>query len=120
MLEQEKTERQGLALNFQERMKEVTQELERQKEKRGEELKENSEIKHKIQNAINEYKKKEEAYRSTMDGHSKQFQEIEKKLKTAIDGSITKTIKEAETEKAKFLKSCGNVQELSEKINGFM
>lgn len=48
-----------------------------------------------------------------MEGHSKQFQEIEKKLKTAIDGSITKTIKEAEKEKQQFMKSCNNVQELS-------
>ena len=55
-----------------------------------------------------------------MEGHSKAFQQIEKKLKVAIDGSITKTIKEAEGEKQKFLKSCNNVQELSSKINGFM
>lgn len=45
MLEQEKIERQRLANNFQERMKEVTQDLEKQKEKRAEELKENTEIK---------------------------------------------------------------------------
>ncbi len=55
-----------------------------------------------------------------MESHGKVIQEIEKKLKVAIDGSISKTLKQAEVEKGKFIKSCANVQELSGKINGFM
>lgn len=44
-----------------------------------------------------------------MESHGKVIQEIEKKLKVAIDGSISKTLKAAEAEKGKFLKSCANV-----------
>ena len=62
MLEEEKEERQKLASNFSEQMKEVTHELEVQKLKRQEELQENQAIRLKIQEAINEYKKKEAVY----------------------------------------------------------
>lgn len=55
-----------------------------------------------------------------MDTHGKTIGEIEKKLKQTIDGTVTKTIKEAEAEKAKFLKVNDSVKDLSEKINGFM
>ena len=87
---------------------------------RSGELAENQEIRSKIQEAIAEYKKKEEVYKSSMDSHGKLMQEVEKKLKTTIEGTITKTLKEAETEKAKFQRSCDNVAELSGKINSFM
>lgn len=101
-------------------MKEVTSELEVQKQARSAELQENQEIRSKIQTAIQEYKKKEEVYRGKMESHGKVIQDIEKKLKVAIDGSISKTLKQAETEKTKFMKACQNVQDLSQKINGFM
>ncbi|CDW74702.1 UNKNOWN [Stylonychia lemnae] len=120
MLEDEKKQRQGLASQFQEQMSEVTKELEQQKQARGQELKENQEIRSKIQKAITDYKVKEEDYRSKMESHGKIIQEIEKKLKHTIDGSINKTVKEAEQEKTKFQKSCNNVAELSNKINDFM
>jgi len=55
-----------------------------------------------------------------MDTHGKTISEIEKKLKQTIDGTVTKTIKEAEAEKAKFMKVTDNVKDLSDKINGFM
>lgn len=54
-----------------------------------------------------------------MEGHGKVIQDIEKKLRLAIEGSITNTLKSAEKEKGKFLKSCENVKELSDKINGY-
>ena len=54
-----------------------------------------------------------------MDLHGKVITNIEKKLREAIEGSITKTLKQAEKEKAKFLKSCENVKELTDKINGY-
>lgn len=101
-------------------MSEVTQELETQKLTRSQELQENQEIRQKISKAIAEYKVKEEAYRGKMEGHGKLMQEIEKKLKTTIDGSINKTLQEAEKEKSAFQKSCNNVAELTAKINDFM
>jgi chromosome segregation ATPase len=52
-------------------MKEVTQELEVQKSKRTQEINENQEIRAKISQAINDYKKKEEGYRSKMESHGK-------------------------------------------------
>ena len=52
-------------------MKEVSFELEDQKTMREQELKENQEIRAKIQEAIDDYKKKEEAYRKRMEDHSK-------------------------------------------------
>jgi NifU-like protein involved in Fe-S cluster formation len=55
-----------------------------------------------------------------MDTHGKTISEIEKKLKQTIDGTVNKTIKEAEAEKAKYMKVTENVKDLSEKINGFM
>ena len=55
-----------------------------------------------------------------MEGHSKVIQGIEKKLKQTIEGTISKTLKEAETEKNKYNKACANVSELTTKINGYM
>ena len=55
-----------------------------------------------------------------MDEHGKTITEIERKLKNTIDGTVTKTIKEAENEKAKFVKVSESVKDLSTKINGFM
>ena len=73
-----------------------------------------------IQGAIDIYKRKEEAYRGKMDIHSKTIMEIERKLKNTIEGTVSKTIKEAESEKAKFMKACDQVKDLSSKINGYM
>jgi len=63
---------------------------------------------------------KEEAYRSKMDVHSKSIQDIEKKLKNTIDGTVTKTLREAEQEKAKFSKVADKVKDLSVEINSYM
>jgi chromosome segregation ATPase len=63
---------------------------------------------------------KEEAYRAKMDTHGKAIQEIEKKLKNTIDGTVSKTLKEAESEKAKFTRVADRVKELSTQINGYM
>lgn len=59
---------------------------------REQELKENQEIRAKIQEAIDDYKKKEEAYRKRMEDHSKNIQNVEKKLKKAIDGTVGKSL----------------------------
>jgi hypothetical protein len=63
---------------------------------------------------------KEEGYRAKMDLHGKAISEIEKKLKNTIEGTVTKTIKEAEVEKSRFFKASENVLDLSGKINGYM
>lgn len=55
-----------------------------------------------------------------MDVHSKSIQDIEKKLKNTIDGTVTKTLKEAEQEKAKFSKVADKVKDLSVEINSYM
>lgn len=55
-----------------------------------------------------------------MEVHGKQIGEIEKKLKNTIESTVSKTIKEAEAEKAKFLTVCDSVKDLSGKINGYM
>ena len=55
-----------------------------------------------------------------MDTHGKTILEIEKKLKNTIEGTVSKTIKEAEAEKAKFVSVCDRVKDLSTQINGFM
>lgn len=39
--------------------------------------------------------------------------EIEKKLKSTIEGTVNKTIKEADAEKTKFMGVCERVTELS-------
>jgi hypothetical protein len=41
-------------------------------------------------------------------------------LKQTIEGTIQKTLKEAESEKTKYLKACENVKDLSTKIAGYM
>ena len=63
---------------------------------------------------------KEGEYRAKMDSHSKMIGDIEKKLKATIEGTVTKTLKEAESEKGKFMRVCESVKDLSEKINGYM
>jgi len=120
MLEEERLERQKLAANFGDQMKEVQAELDVQKSQRQQEIDENGELRKMIQAAIDGYRKKDEAYRAKMESHGKTVTEIERKLKETIDGTIPKTIKEAETEKARFMKACDNVKELSTKINGYM
>ena len=41
-------------------------------------------------------------------------------MKATIEGTVTKTLKEAESEKGKFMRVCESVKDLSEKINGYM
>jgi len=120
MLEEERVARSNLAGNFGEQMKEVQDELDVQKKKRQDEITENTELRTQIQKAINEYKAKEADYRAKMDAHGKTISEIEKKLKSTIDSTVTKTIREAETEKAQFLEVSEKVKDLSTKINGYM
>ena len=55
-----------------------------------------------------------------MDVHGKAMGEIEKKLKQTIEGTVTRTIKEAETEKERYMGVCDRVKDLSTKINGYM
>ncbi len=55
-----------------------------------------------------------------MDVHGKAIQEIEKKLKSTIDGTVSKTLKEAESEKAKFMRVNDKVKDLSNEINSYM
>jgi Myosin-like coiled-coil protein len=120
MLEEERKQRQVLAANFGDQMKEVQVELDAQKTKRQAEIEENGELRKKIQVAIDAYREKEGQYRAKMEGHQKMILDLEKKLKTTIEGTVTKTIKEAETEKAKFVRVCESVKDLSTKINSFM
>jgi uncharacterized phage infection (PIP) family protein YhgE len=120
MLEEERVARQGLASQFGDKMKEIQAELDEQKAKRQAEIDENSSLRKQIQTAIDEYKKKEEAYRAKMDVHGKAIQEIEKKLKSTIDGTVSKTLKEAESEKAKFMRVNDKVKDLSNEINSYM
>ena len=55
-----------------------------------------------------------------MDSHQKVILDIEKKLKATIEGTVTKTIKEADAEKTKFMNVSEKVTELSQKINDYM
>ena len=71
MLEEERIERQGLAANFGEQMKEVQVELDVQKTKRQAEITENGELRRQIQKAIDDYREKEANYRSKMESHGK-------------------------------------------------
>jgi len=48
-----------------------------------------------------------------MDSHQKVILDIEKKLKATIEGTVTKTIKEADAEKTKFMNVSEKVTELS-------
>lgn len=101
-------------------MQDVQAELDVQKQKRQVELNENNDIRKQIQGAIDDYKKKEEGYRSQMEKHGQSISVIEKKLKDTIEGTVTKTLREAETEKAKFMAACQNVNDLNGKINEFL
>lgn len=55
-----------------------------------------------------------------MDAHSKVILEIEKKLKATIEGTVNKTIKEADAEKTRYVGVCDRVKDMSEKINEYM
>ena len=120
MLEEERKQRQSLAQNFGDQMKEVQVELDQQKAKRQAEIEENGQLRKQIQLAIDQYREKEANYRAKMDTHGKMISELEKKLKSTIEGTVTKTIKEAEAEKAKFVRVCESVKDLSTRINDFM
>lgn len=55
-----------------------------------------------------------------MEKHGQSIAVIEKKLKDTIEGTVTKTLKEAESEKAKFLSACENTKDLTDRINEYM
>jgi hypothetical protein len=120
MLEEERRQRQILASNFGEEMKEIQVELDKQKGQRQKEIDENGDLRKQIQSAIDIYREKEANYRAKMDNHGKLIGEIEKKLKLTIEGTLTSTIKQAESEKAKFMAVANNTKELTVKINNFM
>lgn len=120
MLEEERRQRQILASNFGEEMKEIQVELDKQKAQRQKEIDENGDLRKQIQSAIDTYREKEANYRAKMDNHGKLIGEIEKKLKLTIEGTLTSTIKQAESEKAKFMAVANNTKELTVKINNFM
>lgn len=119
-LEDERKKRQDLATSFGDQMKEVQVELDEQKGKRQKEIDENGDLRKQIQVAIDLYRQKEAAYRAKMDVHGKLIGEIEKKLKSTIEGTLNTSIKQAEAEKAKLVRAVEKTQELTTKINGFM
>ena len=86
-------------------MKEVQVELDEQKGKRQKEIDENGDLRKQIQVAIDLYRQKEAAYRAKMDVHGKLIGEIEKKLKSTIEGTLNTSIKQAEAEKAKLVRA---------------
>ena len=47
-----------------------------------------------------------------MENHSKSIQDVEKKLKEAIDGTVGKSLKDAQVWKAHFLRAVDQSQEL--------
>jgi chromosome segregation ATPase len=120
MLEEERKQRQVLANNYSEDMKGIQVELDKQKAQRQTEIDENGELRKQIQAAIDVYREKEANYRAKMESHGKFIGEIEKKLKSTIEGTLTSTIKQAEAEKAKFMAVVNNTKELTIKINNFM
>lgn len=50
-------------------MKEITQDLEVQKQEKAKEFEENQDLRKKIQELINHYKKEEEIYKQNMEKH---------------------------------------------------
>jgi chromosome segregation ATPase len=109
-----------LASNYSEDMKGIQVELDKQKAQRQTEIDENGDLRKQIQAAIDVYREKEANYRAKMESHGKFIGEIEKKLKSTIEGTLTSTIKQAEAEKAKFMAVVNNTKELTIKINNFM
>jgi membrane protein involved in colicin uptake len=69
MLDEEKVKRATLADEFQGKMAEVQEVLNKQKEQRNSELEENKAIREKIRQAIEVYKVKEEKYQSAMSSY---------------------------------------------------
>lgn len=60
--------------------------LAQEKEIRDAQMQKNSEIRNKIQTAINEYNVKETAYQDQMKVYQGQMQKLEQKFKTEIEG----------------------------------
>lgn len=77
-------------------------------------------MREKIQKLINEYKEKESNYKGHMEKHSKTIQQLEGKIKMAIEGSIQQELKKVELSKNKLMNVSSNVDELTKKISGYM
>ena len=120
MLDEEREARKGLAAEFQEKMKEITNELEKQKQVKAAEFDENQRLRAMIGEKINEYKQAETEYQESMKEHQASVKQLEGRLKSVIDGPIQQTLKEVEAAKSRLSVANDRVTELNNKINGYV
>ena len=102
-------------------MKQISDEINDNKDKRQSEYEKNSEWRAKIGKAIDDYKVKEEEYKAAMQEHNVKITQVQENLQKELkSGSIGKTLKECEKEKTLF-ETCANKNKaISDEIQGFV
>ena len=103
MLDDENQKRKDLAEKFQNKMSELSGEINVNKEQRQADYDNNQEIRNKIQKAIDEYKVKEDEYKKKMDQYNAKITDFQKDLNSELkEGELGQTIKKMEKEKGQY------------------
>lgn len=71
MLEANKKERMDMAMQFQEEMNKITEDINAARAERQKEIEENNQVRRKIQEKIEEYRKEEAQYKIAVEAHSR-------------------------------------------------
>mmetsp|Transcript_38182 Transcript_38182/g.58247 ORF Transcript_38182/g.58247 Transcript_38182/m.58247 type:complete len:218 (+) Transcript_38182:590-1243(+) len=120
MLDDENAKRKALMEDFQSQMEVMRVEIEGNKEKRQSEFEKNSGIRQKIQKAIDDYKAKEEDYKSRLEVYNQSINKVQFDLQEELKtGNLGKTLKTLDKEKNKFEQTQDKIKTWSNEIQDF-
>lgn len=117
MLDYEKEQRTILTQGFQHKMNKVQEDLQKTKEQRTQAMNKNDELREKINKAIEEYKVKENAFKTKIGEHNKNVEKIQENIQKELkEGSVGKTAKEYEKYQTEFKKTTTNIEKITGEI----
>ena len=106
---------------FQSKMSGLSAEIQVSKEERQVEFEKNSEIRQKISTTIDEYKVKEDNFKSKMEEFNVRITSVQAELKEEmVTGKLGKTVARCDKEKKNYDQAMGKIKKLSEDIQEFV
>jgi chromosome segregation ATPase len=120
MLDDEKDKRAQLSVTFQEKMKNISAEINTNKEEREALHKENEDIRAKINSAIDQYKVKQEEYQNSLNKYNERVAELQNELdKQLKEGKIGQVVNAHEKAKNNYEAAILRVDRISTSIQDF-
>lgn len=120
MLEANKKERMDMAMQFQEEMSKITDDINAARAERQQEIEANNEIRKKIQDKIEQYRTEEAKYKSSVEDHAKQMAAAEKQYKEQLEKRVYSLLGDLNQEKAAYDKAEKLTEELNSQIREYM